>query len=101
MRTTRTTGRQAGQERWALDLERNATLRLPHRAGGQWLRVERGQVLVTLEGEREDMVLEAGEELVLAGHGLAVAWALEASRVTGGEVHGARVLRTGPEAAAA
>ena len=101
MRTTRTTGRQAGQERWALDLERNATLRLPHRAGGQWLRVERGQVLVTLEGERDDMVLEAGEELVLAGHGRAGAWALEASRVTGGVVHGARVLRTGPEAAAA
>jgi hypothetical protein len=97
------TGRsgEGGRRSWTLAMERNATLRLPPRAGGQWLRVDRGQVMVTLEGDAEDHVLGPGEELVLTGRGLAVAWALEASRVAGGELHGARLLRAGPEAAAA
>jgi len=81
------------QRSWNLSLERNATLRLPPRAGGQWLRVDGGQVLVTLEGDLEDHVLGPGEELVLSGGGLAVAWALEGSRLAGGELSGVRVLR--------
>jgi DUF2917 family protein len=52
----------------------NATLRLPTEIGIV-VRVERGTVLVTQEGDLEDHVLEPGDELVLSRPGLAVAWA--------------------------
>ena len=39
------------------------------------MRVERGTVLVTQEGDLDDHVLERGDELVLSRSGLAVAWA--------------------------
>jgi hypothetical protein len=59
-------------ETW--DLRENATLRLP--AGiGSVVRVERGTVLVTQEGDLDDHVLERGDELVVSRGGLAVAWA--------------------------
>jgi hypothetical protein len=59
-------------ETW--DLPENATLRLP--AGiALVVRVERGTVLVTQEGDLDDHVLERGDELVLSHPGLAVAWA--------------------------
>ncbi len=55
-------------------LHENATLRLP--AGGSVVvRVERGTVLVTQEGDLDDHVLELGDELVLSRSGRAVAWA--------------------------
>jgi hypothetical protein len=55
-------------------LQENATLRLP--AGdGVVVRVERGTVLVTQEGDLDDHVLEPGDELVLSCSGRAVAWA--------------------------
>jgi hypothetical protein len=56
------------------DLPENATLRLA--AGtGTVVRVERGTVLVTQEGDLDDHVLERGDEFVLSRFGLAVAWA--------------------------
>jgi Protein of unknown function (DUF2917) len=91
-----TTTERAGRRSFTLELERDATLRLPRLESGLWLRVDRGQVLVTLEGDLEDHVLGPGEELVLSSGGLAVAWALETSRVAGGELHGVRVLQANP-----
>jgi hypothetical protein len=46
------------------------------------VRVERGTVLVTREGDREDHVLEAGDELVLPRRGTAVAWAFTPAAVS-------------------
>jgi hypothetical protein len=54
-------------------LEENATLRLPGDAAV--VRVERGTVLVTQEGDPDDHVLEPGDELELSCAGRAVAWA--------------------------
>jgi hypothetical protein len=63
---------RTNSETW--DLPENATLRLP--AGTAIVvRVERGTVLVTQEGDLDDHVLERGDELVLSRPGLAVAWA--------------------------
>lgn len=59
-------------ERW--ELGENETMRLPHRHGATVVRVERGTVLVTRGGDRDDHVLEPGDELVLPRRGLAVAW---------------------------
>jgi Protein of unknown function (DUF2917) len=53
---------------------------MPGRSGLQ-VRVEEGLVLVTQAGDPEDHVLGPGEELRLAGAGLAVAWAFRPSRV--------------------
>jgi hypothetical protein len=86
---------------WSRELGRDVTLRLPHGPGGQWLHVERGQVLVTLEGDPEDHVLSAGETLMLSGGGLAVAWALHSSRIRGGDVHGAQLVGRRPRSKAA
>jgi two-component system, NtrC family, sensor histidine kinase HydH len=61
------------RESW--DLAENATLRLPRRRVATVVRAERGTVLVTRGGDREDHVLEPGDELVLPRGGLAVAWA--------------------------
>jgi hypothetical protein len=63
----------AGSE--TCDLPENTTLRLPD-GTGSIVRVERGTVLVTQEGDLDDHVLEPGDELVLSRTGLAVAWAL-------------------------
>ncbi len=57
------------------DLAENATMALPRGRIGTVVRVERGTVLVTQEGDLDDHVLEAGDEIVLARGGRAVAWA--------------------------
>ena len=62
-------------------LARDQVFRLPGGRAGSWIRVEAGSVLVTREGDPEDHVLQAGAEIRLPGRGLAVAWALEPSRV--------------------
>jgi Protein of unknown function (DUF2917) len=71
---TRTT-RTPATARLAWDLARDQTIRLPHGRHAALVRVERGTVLVTQEGDREDHVLEPGDDLVLDAHGVAVAWA--------------------------
>jgi hypothetical protein len=62
------------------DLEVDQTLRLP-RGLAVIIRVERGTVLVTQEGDPEDHVLEGRGELVVPAGGLAVAWAFTHARV--------------------
>jgi hypothetical protein len=66
----RTSGVRFG-ETWVL--QENATLRLA--ADAAVVRVERGTVLVTQEGDPDDHVLERGDELELFRSGCAVAWA--------------------------
>jgi hypothetical protein len=68
------------ERRHSWELGSNATLRLP-RDPTQVVRVERGLVLVTREGDGEDHVLEPGMELSLRAPGLVVAWALEPSTI--------------------
>jgi hypothetical protein len=63
----------------ALELPRDATLRLGR--GGIVVRAQRGTVLVTQAGDRDDHVLEAGDELLVPRGGLAVAWALTAAEL--------------------
>ncbi|HUL57821.1 MAG TPA: DUF2917 domain-containing protein, partial [Anaeromyxobacteraceae bacterium] len=46
------------------------------------IRVERGVVLVTREGDLEDHVLDAGMELLVSEPGLVVAWALAPSTLS-------------------
>ncbi len=66
------TSRTRFGERW--DLPRNTTARLPD-GSSCVVRVERGTVLVTQEGDLEDHVLERGDELMLTRPRHAVAWA--------------------------
>jgi signal transduction histidine kinase len=56
-------------------LDANATLRLPG-GDGVVVRAEAGTTVVTQEGDHEDHLLQAGDELVLRDRGRAVAWAL-------------------------
>lgn len=74
----RTSGVRPG-ETWVL--RENATLRLPD-GDGAVVRVERGIVLVTQEGDPEDHVLEPGDELVVSCLGRAVAWAFTDAAVS-------------------
>lgn len=64
-----------------LDLERDGTVRLPPGRGDTVVRVVLGTVVVTREGDAEDHVLVAGQELRLPPVGLSVAWAMTASRI--------------------
>jgi hypothetical protein len=64
-----------------LDLSRDATVRLPPRRGETVVRAVAGTVVVTREGDLEDHVLTPGVELHLPPAGLAVAWAMAASRI--------------------
>ncbi|WP_242344655.1 DUF2917 domain-containing protein [Anaeromyxobacter terrae] len=59
----------------ARKLDEDAAMRLWRGGAATVVRVERGTVLVTQEGDLDDHVLEPGDELVLDGEGLAVAWA--------------------------
>lgn len=61
------------------DLAADDTLRLPRQP--VVVRVERGTVVVTQASDPEDHVVGAGEEVVLPGGRLAVAWALAPSRL--------------------
>ncbi|HYD40811.1 MAG TPA: DUF2917 domain-containing protein [Anaeromyxobacter sp.] len=72
----RGTGRGAPAGRRALGI--NEVLRLP--AGGA-VRVEAGQVVITVEGDAVDHVLDEGEELELPRRGRALAWALAPSQI--------------------
>ncbi len=59
----------------AWDLDEDQALALPRGRAGTAVHVHRGRVLVTQEGDREDHVLEPGDQLVLRRRGRAVAWA--------------------------
>lgn len=85
------------RERW--DLAENQAMRLPRRRAATVVRAERGTVLVTRRGDREDHVLEAGDELVLPRGGLAVAWAFTDASISARE--GLRVLARDDEAVSA
>ena len=63
-------------------LAENTTMRLPRGRRARIVRVESGTVLVTQEGDVEDHVLEAGDEIVLRARGLAVAWAFTHARLS-------------------
>jgi len=64
---------------WALEENQTATL---DGARPVLLRLERGLLLVTREGDPGDHLLRAGDALALPGRGKVVAWALEPSRAT-------------------
>ena len=68
-----TTSIQSTGETW--DLPKNGTMRLPRGQRATVVRVERGTVLITQEGDLEDHVLEASDEFVISADGGAVAWA--------------------------
>ena len=78
-------------------LDRDETIRLPLGKHGLVAHVESGTLMVTQAGDAEDHILEAGDEVQHASHGLAVAWALAptvvvltgAGRTAGVEVHSA------------
>jgi hypothetical protein len=82
-----------------LDLSQDATVRLPHGRGETVVRAVLGTVVVTREGDLEDHVLTPGAELHLPPAGLAVAWAMAASRIQvwhqprGGADHGASLAK--------
>ncbi len=65
----------------AWDVGRDETRRLPAAGAGLEVAVASGQAVVTQAGHSEDHVLQAGQAVRLAGPGLGVVWALEASRV--------------------
>ena len=67
-----TTATRTSGETW--DLREGAVRKLPG-GPGVVVRVERGTVLVTREGDLADHVLEPGDALDLSGAGRAVAWA--------------------------
>jgi hypothetical protein len=81
-----------------IDLARDATLRLPR--AGALVRVEKGTVLVTREGDQEDHVLEPGDELVVPRGGVAVAWAFTAAELSVRARHAARLPVAEPGRAA-
>ena len=74
--------RFAGRVDGTWELGKDQTSSLPAARGPVAIRVERGLILVTREGDPEDHVLHAGEVVVLPPHGKVVAWALEPARAT-------------------
>jgi hypothetical protein len=72
----------------AWELAKDATMRLPRRRSAILVRVERGTVLVTREGDLEDHVLEAPDEIILPAGGLAVAWAFTRAAISVREAGG-------------
>ncbi len=68
-------GTASSSARGAWELDENEVISLPRSGNATVVRVDRGTVLVTQEGDREDHVLEAGDELALRRRGRAVAWA--------------------------
>lgn len=71
------TDEQAG----TFELGRDTTLRVRPGRRGVTVRAERGTLLVTQEGDREDHVLEPGEVSWFPRGGLVVALALSDARV--------------------
>lgn len=72
----------------AWHLTKDATARLPRGRLPILVRVARGTVLVTQEGEPEDHVLEAGDEAVFPPGGHVVAWALTDAAISTREAVG-------------
>ena len=101
MRTTTRKTPMGDEERWSHHLAENRTLRWPGGLSPRLVRVERGRVVVTLEGDGNDYVLDGGEEMVLPGGGLAVAWALQPSLVVGERFRTPHAFHLGPPAGAA
>jgi hypothetical protein len=66
----------------AWDLAENAAMRVSRRGAAVVVRVERGTVLVTRQGDVEDHVLEQGDEMFLPHGGLAVAWAFTEATIS-------------------
>jgi signal transduction histidine kinase len=64
------------------DLGENDAMALPSGSRGSVVRVHRGTVLVTQQGDLEDHVLEPGDELPLRRRGRAVAWAFTAATIS-------------------
>jgi hypothetical protein len=60
------------------------------RTGPVVLRVQRGLLLVTREGDRVDHVLAAGQEAAFPARGRIVAWALEPAQASVGAVRAPR-----------
>ncbi len=81
-RTARIPGITEASTAGAWELAENTAMRLPGGSFATMVRVERGTVLVTQEGDLEDHVLEAGDEFVLHPFGLAVAWAFTDAAVS-------------------
>lgn len=77
---TKTTAIRGAGEIW--ELAQNGTMRLPRFGSATIVRVERGTVLVTQEGDLEDHVLEPGDERVLKAGPRAVAWAFTEAVIT-------------------
>ena len=78
--TTSTAAISSPSGRW--ELAENATMRLPRGRSATVVRVERGTVLITQEGDLDDHVLEAGDEIFLPVGGLAVAWAFTEAAIS-------------------
>ncbi len=70
-----------GEARVVQQLSRGQAARLPSYGAGASLRLRKGIVVVTREGDARDHVLEPGAELQLPGSGRVVAWAIESSRL--------------------
>lgn len=79
-RRTKATALRGPGEGW--ELAENATMRLPRGRSTVIVRVERGTVLVTQEGDLEDHVLEPGDEIALGAGRLAVAWAFTEAAIS-------------------
>jgi len=65
----------------AWPLHDNATMRLRPGAAGFVVRVDRGSVLVTQEGDPQDHVLGPGDAFRAAGKKAVVLWALSSAGV--------------------
>jgi hypothetical protein len=76
----RTSGRNGGIT-LRRELSQDATIQLPPGRRGLVVRVERGVLLVTQEGDLDDHVLEPTQELRIPRGGLAVGWALAPATV--------------------
>ncbi len=63
----------------AWDLPENQTFRLTPGPRGVVIRVDRGRVVITQEGDQEDYVLGPGEEIRMWGGDLVVVWAVSPS----------------------
>ena len=69
------------EARSSFTLAGNETMQVPRPPATRLVRVERGLVLVTREGDPEDHVLSPGMELALPRRGRTVAWALTPARL--------------------
>lgn len=68
---------RAGRGAW--ELAENQTLRFIPGPRGVLIRVSSGCIVVTQEGDQEDYVVRAGQDLRMTGADLVVAWAVSPS----------------------